>query len=505
MTLPSCRSPAPSCMITAARTKTWCALCRIGTAATTPCRGCAWRRWRSSSVGWLRNPTCRPRPAIGPTGGRKVSRPAASRPRSAGRRTPDCSPRGLAALLSGLRPPFAPDPAEGEHAWRSLALFDEHTWGMDESVTHPASPNTRGALYYKYNLAYEAAAAVTRLAQAGLRDLAARLPQDAAPRVVVFNPLPWPRRVPLYLPRISSTSWALPNLERSLELAAPHAGVTLGEDYGMVDLPAGGYITLPLRTAGPVSPQPIFSLEGIAAVKEPDFIPAIASGLAASVGVTSGGWTLENRFYALRLDPASGAIISLVSKADGHEWADENTPWRLGQYVYETNRSPRGRRDMQVTMEAGPDFDRQPFLAPLRRGPDRVLDCRFVPGVGKGRLALRLEAPVAHDVRFQVVFYEDEPWIDLIYDIDKLAVTEPESVYVTFPLALAQPAAFYHTEKNSNGTRGFIWFEHCCCNNVDISATHIRIGFLQRHRNCISISRTSRNHCFCKSFKRMIK
>jgi hypothetical protein len=74
-----------------------------------------------------------------------------------------------------------------------------------------------------------------------------------------------------------------------------------------------------------------------------------------------------------------------------------------------------------------------------------VLDCRFAPGVGKGRLSLRLQAPGAHDLRFQVILYEDAPWIDLIYDIDKLAVTEPESVYVTFPLALAQPAAFYDT------------------------------------------------------------
>jgi hypothetical protein len=100
---------------------------------------------------------------------------------------------------------------------------------------------------------------------------------------------------------------------------------------------------------------------------------------------------------------------------------------------------------MQVTMESQPDFDRQPFLAPLRRGPDRVLDCRTVPGAGKGRLALRLQCPGAHAMHFQVVLYDDEPWIDLIYDIDKTAVTEPESVYVTFPLALARPAAFYDT------------------------------------------------------------
>jgi hypothetical protein len=283
------------------------------------------------------------------------------------------------------------------------------------------------------------------LTQSALRDLAARLSQDGLPRVIAFNPLPWPRRVPLYLPRVASTNWALPNLERSLELAAPQANVTLSQDYGMVDLPAGGYVTLPLRTAGPVSPQPIFALDSMAEVKAPDLIPSIASGLSPADNVVGRGWTLENHFYALRIDPANGAIASLVSKADGYEWVDQSTPWRLGQYVYETNCSPRGRRDMQVTMESQPDFDRQPSLAPLRRGPDRVLDCRTVPGVGKGRLALRLQCPGAHAMHFQVVLYEDESWIDLIYDIDKIAVTEPESVYVAFPLTLARSAAFYNT------------------------------------------------------------
>lgn len=355
--------------------------------------------------------------------------------------------RVLGGLLGSLPRPFTPDPADEERAVSALELFDEHTWGMDESITHPSSPNTRGALGYKFQLAYAASAAVTRLAQAALRELAARLPQGdpAQPHLIAFNPLPWARRAPLYLPRVSSTSWALPNLERSLELAAPHASVTLGVDYGMVELPAGGYVSLPLRTAGPISPRPNFSLESMADVREPSLLPELAPGLEPASGVTAGPWTLENRFYCLRIDSTSGAIASLVSKSDGHEWVDHSTTWRLGQYVYEINRSPRGRADMQVTMQSGPDFDRQSDLSPDRRGPEAVLDCRFVPGAGKARLALHLQAPGAADLRMQVIFYEDEPWIDLIYDIDKLPVTRPESVYVTFPIALHQPRGCFNT------------------------------------------------------------
>jgi hypothetical protein len=152
---------------------------------------------------------------------------------------------------------------------------------------------------------------------------------------------------------------------------------------------------------------------------------------------------LENGFYRLRLDPTTGAIASLISKDTDREWVEPSSGWGLGHYVYEINRSPRGRRDMQVAFGGAPDYDRQPILAPERHGPNAVSEIVFVPGIGHGRLSLRLDAPGASDVRLQVVLYDDLPWIDLIYDINKTAVTEMESVYVAFPFALHHPSPRY--------------------------------------------------------------
>ncbi|MCC7447876.1 MAG: hypothetical protein IT324_10695 [Anaerolineae bacterium] len=353
--------------------------------------------------------------------------------------------QALAALLQS-QPQSTPLPkADDEQAWRGLALYDEHTWGADDSLIAASSPNSRGQWHRKALYAYEGASAVTRLLQHAQRDLSAHLPQSDMPQVCIFNPLPWARRVPLLLPAILPSGWEAAQLERSLEQAAPQSGFAQRIDYGMVDLPPCGYVTVPLRLSEPPSDaiERHSTAEWMGAIPDPVFTPRVAPGLKPTSGVHREGWTLENQFYHLHLDSSSGALASLISKDNGKEWVDTSTPWRLGHYIYETNASPRGRQDMQMRFAPGHDADRQPDLAPQRCGPEQVTDVAFIPGVGSSRLALRLNVPGASELRIQIVLYDDLPWIDLIYDVNKLPVTEMESVYIAFPFALDQPVIRY--------------------------------------------------------------
>lgn len=369
--------------------------------------------------------------------------------------------QGLAAALQGLPQPLAYPLEADQRAWQSLALYDEHTWGGFDSITHPDSLNSRGQWHRKATYAYEGAAAVTRLAQQALQNLAARLDQPGQLQVLVYNPLPWPRQWPLLLPPVRLMGWENAQLEWDLELAGPQGQINANVDYGLIDLPACGYTAVPVRPVEPAAPaEPVFALQ------TPTFEPVLAPGLKASRGVAHNGWSLQNRFYKLEVDPASGAVRSLVDLASGYDWVDTSTSWRLGHYVYEDNLSPRGRSDMQLRyfVPYPPDYDRQPDLAPRRRGPERVLAQRFVPGAGHGRLSLVLQAPGVGDLRLQVVLYDDLPWIDFIYDFDKLAVTDPESVYLAFPFNLDQPVPRYEaagaivqaeSQQLVNGTRDF--------------------------------------------------
>jgi alpha-mannosidase len=354
--------------------------------------------------------------------------------------------QGLGALLHGL--PAASYPwDEDAAAWQNLALYDEHTWGGFDSISHASSANTRGQWARKATYAYAGAAAARRLAQGVQRDLAQRLPQPDELRLTLFNPLPWPRRVPLLLPPFNRTGWDTAQTERDLELADPHGPIPPIIDYGVVDLPACGYAVIPARMDERPLPGLAVGATGVT-IAEPQPVrlaPEIAPGLAPSFAVSRDGWVLDSPHYRVEIHPANGAIASLCSKATGEEWVDASTPWGLGHYIYETNRSPRGRYDMQLRWdrEAPPDRDRQPDLQPERRGPTRVVEQRFIPGVNGARVLLRLEAPGAADLYAQIVLYDDLPWIDLIYDIDKLPLPAAESVYIAFPLALEQPTSRY--------------------------------------------------------------
>src|SRR5439155_2237797 len=100
----------------------------------------------------------------------------------------------------------------------------------------------------------------------------------------------------------------------------------------------------------------------------------------------------------------------LVSLGDGREWVDSSTRWGLGEYVYETNRSPNGRQEMQLQFSPPyliPDHDRQPALSPVRASVDEVESLEFLPGVGQSRIMMRLKAPGAANLRVQTVLYDE--------------------------------------------------------------------------------------------------
>jgi alpha-mannosidase len=352
----------------------------------------------------------------------------------------------LSSVLPGVSPPSDTGREDRARAVGGLSLYCEHTWGGFDSVSNEGSANARGQWYRKASYAYEGNAAATRLVQAAMNGLASRLPQPDGKgglTACVFNPLPWPRRVSLMLPRCEATGWEEAQFERNLELDSPQGTNPPIVDCGIVDLPACGYALVDV----PLHPAPesggIANAEGQGRLRLPPLSPQLPPGVRSDTSVVRRGWVMENSRYRVELDPRTGAIASLVDKTEGAEWVDSSTPWKLGEYVRETNLSPRGRDDMQMDFVSSPDFDRQPFLSPERRGPDRVIEAEWYAGRGSGRMLLRMSAPGVSELRFQVVLYDDLPWIDLVYDFSPDEGTGPESTYIAFPLALEKPEFRY--------------------------------------------------------------
>jgi alpha-mannosidase len=332
------------------------------------------------------------------------------------------------------------DRVMADQARRSMFLYDEHTFTGFDATEWPDSLNARSQTARKNTYCYEAFFALSDLAKAAATDLAARVPEVSEPSLVVFNPLPWPRKVPLHLPISGEKGpYTGHHVSGVMEVCSAAGPFLPTVDYGIVDLPACGYRVLPQRLGVPaVSPMRYTGRErrGIAVTPR---------GGKAGGGVTVGGERIENRYYRAMLPAQSGGIASLVDKASGREWVDTASPWALGQYVYETLDADGGRALLrsQLLNERRDTDDRRPDLRPRRRGPHTVLGREVFPGEGQTTVTLQLAADGAGELFSHFTFYDDLPWIDIVHDIEKLPVREAESVYAAFPVAVPHPVPRY--------------------------------------------------------------
>jgi alpha-mannosidase len=191
----------------------------------------------------------------------------------------------LGAQLRQWSIPVANHDQEIAKAFEQSLLYSEHTWGLGQSIDvyGIAFQDLPPSKYQKLEASWEdktnyirnAASITSSLMNAGLAALTQAVDTDG-PRIVVYNPLPWPRSG---IVEVDGTSF----LAR--------------------DIPAQGYRTFP--------PPP------------------------ASVPQTLSGDTLENEFLKVRLDPVRGVIASLVDKRTGREWVGGSAECGLGQYLNE--------------------------------------------------------------------------------------------------------------------------------------------------------------------------
>ena len=305
----------------------------------------------------------------------------------------------VGAVDSGFRYP-GPDIRE---AYDLSMLFDEHTWGAWNSISDPLSELARGQWALKSSFAYRAREAARTMLKRGVEGLAKTVTGDPEPAFVVFNPLSWTRT-------------------EAVRISLPARLQEMAGKLRLIDKRTGAEVPFQLSAKDTL----LFLARGIPALGYAVFsvvsgdLPTPAEGKA----VVDGNM-MENAYYRITIDPASGGISSLIDKETGLELVSKSGPYPLNAYIYET---PEGGRKAVNNMEQRATF--------VRSIPSSVQSAAGMRGPVAWSLLLKSAPKMCSALEQEVILYEGLKRIDLVNRLNKVETYDAEAVYFAFPFSV---------------------------------------------------------------------
>ena len=340
----------------------------------------------------------------------------------------------LATAASLVDARTRPPRAALDSMWDSIFVMNEHTWGWGRSVTEPHSEDSERELAYKRLRATMARDQVDYVAERAMAAIAGSIetPQRA---LVVFNTLNWRR-----------DGWVEFDLQKTRELVDIETRKVVEFEvlqdepaYQRIrfmarGVPSMGYRTYQVRDKAAVTPAETPSATSTAAQagapvgSSEEAHPLVDPSLLKADAVD----TIENNFYRVRFDVASGSIASIFDKQLGRELVDESSPYRFGQYVYVTG-GDAFPNQMLTYRKTAPVAELQ-----IHKGASgRIVSVRWTP---TGMVArLESSAPNTPRVTTEVALFDDAKKIEINTRVRKEEVYKKEGIYFAFPVAVSSP------------------------------------------------------------------
>ena len=309
-------------------------------------------------------------------------------------------------------------------ARKGLALYAEHTWGADRSISQPYSPETRTQQLLKLATVAEGASVARMLRRDGLERLGIDAGGDE-PTLLLYNPHGFAVKQSVRLPYLPPMADA-PDPKRGFGLedlvpTGPSTHRVQRQDVVTSDLPEHG--------AYYVAPVEVPALSYVA-------IPANKAAVMANGKLSAKDGVLSNGRLTATFD-AKGGLSSL--KVDGIEYAgaaSENL--RFGVPVLERLASGI-RTDMfdQVDLES-PDW----HLAWHRDWQAERFDGTLVETTeaverGHARIVQSFTLPNGDKVAVLYRLVGEEPVLHVEATVTKMPISEPHGIYLPMPTALA--------------------------------------------------------------------
>jgi len=299
------------------------------------------------------------------------------------------------------------------HAWEEMLLFDEHTWGAAGSISEPTSFQTREQWKRKAAYGKEAALLSKDLLQQGQSALGRLFVSPKEGRVAVLNPLSW-ERTEVVATTLPSKGWQGRVILEDLTTGHP----VPSEDIQV--LSSGEWLRIAFLARR--VPSLGYRLYRVSLRQAP------AQKAISAVHFRENG--MENRFFRIRFDPSTGAIVSLYDKRLRREWVDQNSPYRLNEYLY-----ARGGDGTQAIT-----FDRNLPSAQFdicRAEAAGVAPGQNGPVMGTMRVVSR--AYNTPRIVSEITLYRDIPRIAIRNHLLKRETLAREGVYFAFPFEAVPP------------------------------------------------------------------
>jgi hypothetical protein len=328
-------------------------------------------------------------------------------------------------------------------AYENSLLYGEHTWG---GALYWLTSYAPGKVKFGYGDVFKTERAAGRfnrieaswdehsayientrkiaepLLAERLKTLAAVVQVDG-PRLVVFNPLPRARSGVVDVAWAGPTPQGMAAADRAVQAAVACKVVAGRLRFFAQDVPPLGY-----RTFVPAAAQP-------AVWAKPADPPN----------------QIESPHFRAVLDPAKGAIASLVDLRSGRELVDAKAEHGFGQYLYERFDADQVRAYNKAYTKIAADW------ALNELGKPQMPSAREVPyrAAGPKNCTLRIEedavavtavmeaaasAELPHRVTTRLILYRNQPQADVEVTLhDKPADNWPEAGWLCLPLVIDSP------------------------------------------------------------------
>jgi len=147
--------------------------------------------------------------------------------------------------------------------------------------------------------------------------------------------------------------------------------------------------------------------------------------------------TIENSYYRVEFDPASGAIKSIYDKRLGKELVNPAFPYRLNQYLYVSG----GENTQIVYLNKSLPVARL-VITPSHHGQ--------VTGIQKTSFGTVMTYETsglnAPHISAQVILFDHQKKIEFVDQVEKQPVTHKEAIYFAFPFAIQKPKFSYEIQ-----------------------------------------------------------